>query len=132
MFTFLLWILLHSSVSCIKNLWKDLMVWTVYLYILYMALLHYSNTQNVALRLNYIFNAMSYTLFMVDRSICLNVHLFIKRTSFAASPFQSSAYLRLTLRLIAINLNTIKDLDVQKKKMHFESSSTRFLWIAFQ
>ena len=73
-----------------------------------MALHHYSSTQNVALRLNYIFNAMSYTLFMVDRSICLNVHLFINRTIFAANAFQSSAHLRLSVLLIASTLKPPK------------------------
>ena len=69
-----------------------------------MALHHYSSTQNVPLRLNYIFNAMSYELFMVDRSMCLNVHLFIIRTGFAANPFQSNAHLRLSVLLIASTL----------------------------
>ena len=46
--------------------------------------------------------------------------------SLVASPFQSSAYLRVTLLLIAIDFETIKGSDLQKKKMHFEVSSTRF------
>ena len=122
----------YSSVSCIKYLWKDSMFRTVYLYALNMALLHYSITQNAAVRLNYIFSAITIKGLMVYASIFLYVHLFIWKMSFAASPFQSSAYLRLTLLLIAINFESIKGLDVQKKKMHFEGSSTRFSWIAFQ
>ena len=92
-----------------------------------MARLHYSITQNATLRLNYIFSAISYKRLngiRLKSSICSFIH---KKTSFAASPFQSSAYLRLSLLLIAINFESIKGSDVQKKKMHFEVSSTRFL-----
>ena len=68
---------------------------------------------------------------MVYASIFQYVHVFIKRTTFAASPFQSSAYLRLTLLLIAINFESIKGLDVQKKKMHFEVLQHAFCELHF-